>query len=416
MNLRTPRYRPSLGAFLSILGVVCTVPHLASAELANVGLCNIATDAPPAVELALDRVLAHGIGAELDTVPERIAALLPNVGAAPGAVVSVHGPGWRYVKAAGRADPDTGAPVDCQQPFQIGSNTKMMTAVVILQLQEEGRLAIDDPLSRHLPGIAARLPNGEAITLRHLAQHRSGVFSYTDNAPDGTPGLMEAGMTDRDALRRPLDPLAAMDFVIDHGKPLFAPGETGQWGYSNSGYFLLGLVIERIEGRAIDKSFEERIFTPLGMDRTYLWNAAPRKAFGLSRSWLKSPFDYETTDWNLSQGWAAGAVISTPGDMHRFIEALVAGKLFKSPQTLALMQQTVPTGRPTELGYGIGLKQLAPGLWGHGGQTLGYLSSIGAFSEADISYVAWASSSLNSFALGDMAILDALQTSGALPK
>ena len=92
---------------------------LASAELANVGLCNIATDAPPAVELALDRVLAHGIGAQLDTVSERITALLPNLGAAPGAVVSVQGPGWHYVKAAGRADPDTGVPVDCQQPFQI---------------------------------------------------------------------------------------------------------------------------------------------------------------------------------------------------------------------------------------------------------------------------------------------------------
>jgi D-alanyl-D-alanine carboxypeptidase len=216
-------------------------------------------------------------------------------------------------------------------------------------------------------------------------------------------------------MRRPVAPGEAVDFVVAHGQPRFAPGEAGKWEYSNTGFVLLGMVIERIDGRALDKSFEERIFAPLGMDRTYLWNGIPRADFGLARSWLQAPFDYETTDWNMSQGWAAGGVISTPDDMHRFIEALVAGRLFASPGTLAALQQTVPTGGPTELGYGIGVKELAPGLWGHGGQTLGFLSSAGAFSAGGISYVGWGSSSMNIFALGDMAIVEALKTSGALP-
>lgn len=412
--------RAAYGAGILVRAGVCILALLvpaiepAKAEGTVPGVCAIESTAPAAIETALDLVLSQGIGENLDKVSPRILALLPEFGHAPGAVVSVQGPGWRYVRAAGLADPDNGTPVNCTMPFQIGSNTKMMTAAVILQMQEEGLLSIDDPLSRFLPDIAARLPNGGAITLRHLAQHTSGLFSYTDNAPDGTPGVMEGGMTDPAALRRPLDPDEAVEFVIAHGQPRFFPGEAGRWDYSNTGYILLGMVIERLDGRALDKSFEARLFAPLGMDRTYLWNGTPRRDFGLARSFLQVPFDVETTAWNMSQGWAAGGVISTPDDMHRFITALVAGRLFKLPETLALMQDTVPTGSVTDLGYGIGVRELAPGLWGHGGQTMGFLSSVGAFSNGGISYVAWGSSSTNLFALGDMAIVDALQTSGVL--
>ncbi len=132
---------------------------------------------PDAVEDELDGVLSQ--------------VLASTFGSAPGAVLSVRTDDWHYIAAAGFADPEAGTPLDCASPFQIGSNTKMMTAVVLLQLFEEGRLGLDDPLSLHLPEIAARLPNGEAMTLRQLARHTSGVFSYADNAPDGTPGLME---------------------------------------------------------------------------------------------------------------------------------------------------------------------------------------------------------------------------------
>lgn len=149
----------------------------AVADTAIAGTCGVQTTAPPAVEKALDRVLQQVLGADPDAAPAVVRQLLQDkLGAAPGAVLSVRGPGWRYDKAAGLADPAAATPMDCAMPYEIGSNTKMMTAVVLLQLQEEGKLSLDDRLSRHLPEIAARLPNGEAMTLRQLAQHTAGLF------------------------------------------------------------------------------------------------------------------------------------------------------------------------------------------------------------------------------------------------
>lgn len=388
----------TVSALTACIGAT-SVALSALAEVPAAGMCATVSNVAPAVEEALDDVLSQ--------------VLESPFGSAPGAVLSVRGADWQYVASAGFADPDAGTPMDCAMPFQIGSNTKMMTAVVLLQLFEEGRLGLDDPLSKHLPEIASRLPEGDAITLRQLAQHTSGVFSYTDNAPDGTPGLMEGGTSDRDVLRGSLAPSEMIDFVIEHGEPNFSPGAEGSWSYSNTGYVLLGMVIETLEGRPLSKSFEIRIFGPLGMDRTYLWNGIPRPEFGLPRAYLTGT-EYETTDWNMSQGWAAGGVISTVDDMHVFIEDLVRGDLFQSPNTLAAMQETVPTTNPTLLGYGLGLARKGQNLWGHGGQTLGYESDIAA--SEDISLVAFGTSSSNLMALGAAVISGALQSAGVLPE
>lgn len=374
-------------------------PFAARAELAQPGTCATVSTAPKAVEGALDNVLMQILNSPLGT--------------APGAVLSVRGNDWYYTKSAGYADPAAKTPMDCAMPFQIGSNTKMMTAVVWLQLVEEGRLAIDDPLSKHLPEIAAQLPNGDAITLRQLARHTSGLFSYTDNAPDGTPGLMDGDLSSREALLRQLEPSEMLEFVIEHGQPNFAPGADGAWSYSNTGYVLLGMIIEKLEARPISKSYEVRIFEPLGMERTYLWNGVPKPEFGLPRAFLKDGGS-ETTDWNMSQGWAAGAVISNIEDMHVFIEALVRGDLFRSPETLTEMQDTVPTTHPALIGYGLGLALKGPDLWGHGGQTLGYESDIAA--SDDISLVAFGTSYSNLLGLGAVAISQALRSAGALPE
>lgn len=371
----------------------------AGAQPAQNGTCSANSNAPDAVEIELDGVLSQVLESPL--------------GSAPGAVLSVRADDWHYIAAAGFADPETGAPVDCAMPFQIGSNTKMMTAVVLLQLVEEGRLKLDDPLSMHLPEIAARLPHGNTMTVRQLAQHTSGVFSYTDNAPDGTPGLMEGATSNREALVQQLEPQDMIDFVIEHGEPNFLPGADGSWSYSNTGYTLLGMIIERLEGLPIGKSYEARIFGPLRMDHTYLWNGIPRPEFGLPRAFLNGN-EYETTDWNMSQGWAAGAVVSTVNDMHVFIEALVQGDLFQSPDTHLVMQDTVRTTNPAILGYGLGLALKGEDLWGHGGQTLGYESDVAAGER--LSLVAFGTSSTNLMSFGTVAITEALRTAGALPE
>ncbi len=388
--------------FLTLSCVAGTgVPERAWAEVAGLGTCTVATTAPAAVVAALDPILEKVVTGN-------------EYGAAPGGVLSVEGPGWRYVKAVGMADPDAGLPVDCGMAFQIGSNTKMMTATVILQLQEEGKLSVDDLLANYLPEVAARLQHGDVMTIRQLLQHTAGVFSYTDNAPDGTTGIAVASMSDPAALRRGVTPQEMIDFTIDHGQPYFAPGEEGKWYYSNSGYALLGMVIEAVEGLPLDKSFENRIFGPLGMTRSYLWDGIPRKAFGLPRSWLMPPFDNETTEWNVSQSWAGGGVISTVDDMHRFITALVGGDLFQNTETLAVMQDTVPSPIPGTTGYGLGMILLEGDVWGHGGQTLGYISSLGASTGTDVSFVAWGNSAGNPVVLIAPDVIDALRSAGAL--
>ena len=164
-----------VAALLILSSTVSGFPAIAS----EFGSCDVESTAPEAVKTALDEVLAGAV----DPNP----ALARFFGSAPGAVLSVVAPDWRYVRSFGVSDPGTGVPMDCGLPFQIGSNTKMMTALVLLQLVEEGAVDLDDRLSQHLPKIAATLPYGDEITLRQLARHTSGVFSYTDNAPTERP-------------------------------------------------------------------------------------------------------------------------------------------------------------------------------------------------------------------------------------
>lgn len=401
-------FRLNTSRMVAILAFTLASSAAAEADVEGFGRCAIETNAPKAVVQALDTVLSSAV----DPTSEGGRAF----GSAPGATLSVRAPGWRYVKSIGLADLDSHSPVDCQMPFQIGSNTKMMTATVLLQLLEEKKLSLNDRLSSYLPKIAEQLPNGNNITLRQLAQHTSGVFSYTDDAPDGTPGIMESGVVDPVALRAGYSPMELVQFAIDHGSPVFSPGDEGAWAYSNTGYILIGLIIENIEARSLADVFKARIFSPLGMENTYLWNDVPPREFGLARAYLQTPFDYETSNWNMSQGWAAGAVISTVEDMHCFIEALVAGHLFQSPDTLALMQDTVLVGSLTVPKYGIGLVEKASGLWGHGGQTPGFQSDVAAFEGRGVSIVGWASSSSNIMAFGAAAVAEALTKSGFEPK
>ena len=172
------------------------------------------------------------------------------------------------------------------------------------------------------------------------------------------------------------------------------------------------MVIEKLEGLPIDKSYEKRIFGPFGMDRTYLWNGIPRPAFGLPRAFFVGT-DNEMTDWNLSQGWAAGGVISTVDDMHVFITALVGGDLFQSAETLLLMQETVEPKNSPYLAYGVGLGLKGEDLWGHGGQTLGFASDVVA--GPDFSLVAFGTSANNGASFATAAATEALRSAGALP-
>lgn len=385
----------------TLVGAGAVAFSLGTAAAAADGLRDCAVGSPPrqTLEAALDNLLAQAVDPASD---------LATLGMqAPGAVLLVQTPDWIYFKSAGVSDLETGAPLDCRSPYEIGSATKMMTGTVLLQLQEEGKVSLDDHLADHLPEIAARLPFGNEITLRQLATHTSGLFSYTDDAPDGTPGIMEGGLWDPTILTSGRTPEDLIEFVIAHGEPNFEPGAEGEWSYSNTGYVLLGMIIEKIAGMPLADVFQDRIFAPSGMRQTFLWNEVPKAEFGLPRAWFKTPFDIETTQWNLSQGWAAGGVISTATDMTLFIQTLAAGELFEKPDTLTTMLDGVPAEFPN-LVYGIGLIQKPDDFFGHGGQTLGFESDIGFAPASGTTIVFWTNSANSIAAVGVPTIVGAM--------
>ncbi|MCA9886606.1 MAG: beta-lactamase family protein, partial [Anaerolineae bacterium] len=212
------------------------------------------------------------ISAQLDQVLTSLVQAVPRPG--PGASMLIITPEGRYLKSTGVADVTTCQPLPADSPYQIGSNTKMMTSAIIFQLQEEGVLSTADLLSKWLPDLAAQLPNGDTITIDMLLTHTSGLHDYFDlPTADGTS--IEDGATDKAMLTRAFTPEELVQVVADSGLSEFEPGAEGRWSYSNTGYILLGLIIEKATGKSYEENLNERIIEPLGLEQTYLQTGEP---------------------------------------------------------------------------------------------------------------------------------------------
>ncbi len=334
----------------------------------------------------LEDTLAPEVSAQLDQVLTSLVQANPRPG--PGASMLIITPQGRYFKSTGVADVTTCQPLAADSPYQIGSNTKMMTSAILFQLQEEGVLSTSDLLSKWLPDLAAQLPNGDKITIDMLLTHTSGLTDYFD-VPT-SDGSIADGVADKAMLTRAFTPEELVKLVADSGLSEFEPGAEGQWKYSNTGYILLGLIIEEATGKSYEENLKERIFEPLGLEQTYLQTGQP-EAGALPQAYVKSPFDYTTGEWNASQGWSAGAVVSTPGEFAVFLKALFTGELFEDPATLELMKQHTAAGVDA-LGpgtvYAHGMLD-NNGVLGHGGQTLGFQSDGGIIPDQDVTIVMW---------------------------
>jgi D-alanyl-D-alanine carboxypeptidase len=338
----------------------------------------------------VESTLGISVTAQLD---EMLLSLLHGgVRAAPGVAFFIDTPQGRYFKSTGVSDVKTCAPLIANSHYQIGSNTKMMTAAMIFQLQEEGKLSTTDLLSKWLPEWAAKIPNGDKITLDMLLTHTSGIYDYIDGASGDGP--LAAIVRDRDLLVKSFTPEELVQLAIDNGKPISAPG-TG-FHYSNTGYVLLGMIIEKLTGLSYDENLKARVFEPLGLKNTYLQAGQP-EPLALPQGYTSLPFDYTSGEWNASQGWAAGAVVSTPEDFAAFLKGLFTGKLFKNADTLALMLANNKAG-VNALGpgmtYGHGMMN-NNGVLGHGGQTPGFQSDGGYIPDKDVTMVFWSNSSEN---------------------
>ncbi len=305
-------------------------------------------------------------------------------GPAPGAVLLVAGPDFHFLETAGFADLEKKTPVRPDDRFEIGSNTKMFTATLLVQLAEQEKLGLDDALAKWLPEWAAKIPHGEKISLRQLASHTSGIRDYADD-------IIGAGSKDDAAMRRAYTPEELVQYALDNGKPDFIPGEKGKWKYSNTGYILLGMVLEKVTGKKYGGLLHEYFFQPLGMKDSSFPDSVPEDP-ALVQGYVSFPGGKNTTSWNLSQGWAAGGIISTAADMRIFLQALANGRLFKDKSTLLAMAEFVRNDDVNKhlgtTGYGLGLIEYGQGVWGHGGQTLGYESTMMFVPGTDITLVA----------------------------
>ncbi|MFD5431696.1 serine hydrolase domain-containing protein [Kitasatospora sp. NPDC127067] len=327
----------------------------------------------------------------------RAAALraLTDAGAV-GAIAEVRDGNGAWRGASGVSDLATGAPLRTDGRFRVGSVTKVFIATTVLQLVGEGRIGLDDPVERHLPGL---VPNGDRITVRQLLSHRSGLWDPTNEKggvfPDWADPAVVRNWLDQGGLTRHITPARVVASSAAHA-PKFPPG-TG-YGYSNVNYTLLGMIIEKVTGRGYAQEATARILRPLGLTGTYF----PGTATG-----IRGPHAHGY--WTLSEGpgpedrsdrdvtvasvtWAnsAGEVISTLSDLNRFEKALLGGRLLPSA-LLKEMTTTTPIvieGMPTGLGYGLGLAgwQLSCGpVYGHDGSVPGYSTQLWSSGDRQVS-------------------------------
>lgn len=296
--------------------------------------------------------------------------------AQPGALVAVQdasGRSTRYAAGLGRVDP--ASPMLPQDRFRAGSVLKLMIATVVLQLVEEGRLALDTPLSQLLPaGRTAGFGHRDAITLAHLLNHTSGL---------GDTASGEAH--DADVLAHP-GRLRSEQEYLDTAV-LAGQRPPGEHTYANTNYILLGLVIDRTTGRPWREELRQRLFVRLDLrdsslpDPSDLDIPAP---FAHGYEALQGLGLVDVSRISPSMAGAAGghALVTTSADLARFAAALFSGELYRLPGTLAQMLRFVPGEPIGDMAYAYGLgvmrHQLPDGtvLLGHGGSTAGYSCAI----------------------------------------
>ncbi|WP_370412817.1 serine hydrolase domain-containing protein [Streptomyces fradiae] len=255
--------------------------------------------------------------------------------------------------------------------FRVGSITKTFTATVLLQLQAEGRLDLDDPVEKWLPGVVrGHGHDGREITVRQLLNHTSGIYGYTED-----PGFQEK-VFGPGFLEHRYDtwtPEQLVAIAMTH-EPDFAPGTS--WNYSNTNFVLAGMVIEKVTGRPYGKAVENRIIKPLKLRATSVPGAKSRMPQPHSPAYSKLTLDgtgpvHDVSDLNPSLAGAAGEMISDANDLQTFYRALLKGRLLPKAE-MKEMTDTVATpldGGSTRYGLALTQTKLSCGkeVWGHSG-------------------------------------------------
>ncbi|WP_299676114.1 serine hydrolase [uncultured Roseobacter sp.] len=293
---------------------------------------------------------------------------------APAVLMEIFRDGLSVTEARGVSDIATGRPVQTDSQFQIGSQTKMMTGVIVLDLAAEGALDLDLPLSAQMDiSDLAGIANVETVTVRELLANRSGIPDF-DTIPGagGAPAFLEALIADP---TQPMGPDALLEFA--RGAPAsFAPGT--EYAYSNTNFLLLQTLVETLSGQTFSQLLDDRIFAPSGMAATRLAPHSGSAEMLSSYAELVPGQVIDVTQAPLDFG-AAGGVVSTTGDMVRFLDALLISKTLLPPEQLAQMLDfRAPDGTASLNGESLGLSSgivFGQQLIGFQGGTLGTKSA-----------------------------------------
>jgi D-alanyl-D-alanine carboxypeptidase len=317
------------------------------------------------------RPAGHGYGqAQLQSDLDAITAF-----GISGVLADVTIDGRRLRGTSGVADFDTGAPVDVDGYFRMGSNTKTFVSVVVLQLAAERRLSLDDSVERWLPGVVRGNGNdGSAITVRQLLQHTSGLYDYTDDLVARITSVEEYQKLRFESFTPEQLIAMAMAHAPDH-----APGAA--WSYSNTNYILLGQIIRRVTGRSWDREVRDRIVRPLGLRHTFAPGTDPElpDPHASAYLFLDRETSIETADENLSWAGAAGELVTNAADLTRFWRAIGRGTLVRPAQqremrTTVLADEFQEDFPGSRYGLGLGWNPLTcgGGYWTHDGDVPGF--------------------------------------------
>jgi D-alanyl-D-alanine carboxypeptidase len=322
----------------------------------------------------------------------------------PGAVVMIRTPQGSYTAAVGTTELGKQTPPDAKTHFRIASNSKTMTAALVVLLAQDGKLKFTDPVSDYVPDV----PNGNGITVADLLKMRSGLYNYT-NSPE------LAATLDADPAKT-WTPQEALAIAFAH-PPNTAPNT--EYEYDNTNYALLGLIAEKAGGRPLAEQFQDRLFGPLGLQQTslpavddtaipapyshgYMYGGSmyamvddpyPDDIKAAAKAGTLKPTDY--TNQNPSYAHAAGGAISTADDIETWIRSLVSGKVFNADYQRQWLDSVQPEdpAKPDgqKYGYGISYQRFTPSaaMYYHGGEMPGFNSFMGYDPDNNVSLVIW---------------------------
>lgn len=275
----------------------------------------------------------------------------------PGGVLLVAQNGMPvFKKAYGMAGVELGVPMNTDHRLAIGSMSKQFCAVSILMLQDEGKLNIKDDVRKYFPTYDT---HGRTITIENMLSHTSGLPSYTE-------------MYGFDTLAKHAVPISRLVSFFEKGNLVYEPGTN--WSYSNSGYVLSALIVEKLSGMTFNEFLQKRIFDPLNMTETSV--GSPFTIPNRTGEYAPTPRGNVNMDTQYDWYWAygAGQIVSTVNDMLKWDEALYSGKIVK-PSTLELAHKSfiLANGQPANYGLGWAVGDL------NGKKVIQHGGAIGGF-------------------------------------